>query len=185
MNFNQLKKHAFFKAVPWHDLRLMQPPFKPVISHDADTRYFDKVKDVDLAIDSPVEPDSAAEAAAAAAAAAAITNEKKDVDSERDMWSVESKPKGHSPPSPRNKKPSSFNNIDPKGVDGIATEGHGKAAVDGAMLSIKSEQNHFYGFTFERIPIEKQDLFADDADDEADADANAEDVSEQKYDGQQ
>ncbi|ETO15880.1 Kinase, AGC NDR [Reticulomyxa filosa] len=145
MNFNQLKKHAFFRNVPWHNLRTMRPPFKPVIDHDADIRYFDKVKDVELAIPDPQNSDS-------------------DPDMNEDE-----KGKHHlgiTEPARKNshkKKQSSFNNLDPKGVCGACLEELDKNAssppADGGLLNVKKDKNHFYGFTFERIPIDKKDIF--------------------------
>ena len=48
MSLYELKRHHFFRKVPWHDLTEMGPPFVPELANDADTRYFETVKDVDL-----------------------------------------------------------------------------------------------------------------------------------------
>jgi len=47
MNFKQLKRHKFFKNVPWHDLRTVPPPFVPRVNSAWDTRYFEDVKNVE------------------------------------------------------------------------------------------------------------------------------------------
>ncbi|ETO13010.1 Kinase, AGC NDR [Reticulomyxa filosa] len=160
MSFNQLKKHAFFRNVPWHNLRAMRPPFKPVIGHDADTRYFDKVKDVDLAIPSPVEEVEDEEDRR--------RDSGTDDDGDKDKHHL-----GISKPVARNshkKKQSSFNNLDPKGVCGTCLEELDKNSssppTEGGLLNVKKDKNHFYGFTFERIPLDKKDIFQGDDIDE-------------------
>jgi len=144
MNFSQLKKHAFFKNVPWHDLRTMRPPFKPVIEHEADTRYFDKVKDVDLAIPVPEEPeivdDHTAEEDANEQGARHVPLSNKTTKNTQ-----------------HKKKQSSFNNINTKDIE----KNPGSLGAENGLLSVKSDRNHFYGFTFERIPLEKKDIFQD------------------------
>lgn len=41
-DFDEVKKHAFFRPIDWNLLvnRQLEPPFKPQISSDMDTRYF-------------------------------------------------------------------------------------------------------------------------------------------------
>ena len=40
LSFHQLKRHSWFKRVPWHNLQAMKPPWIPRIDRDDDTRYF-------------------------------------------------------------------------------------------------------------------------------------------------
>eukprot|EP00485_Elphidium_margaritaceum_P007362 CAMPEP_0202687106 /NCGR_PEP_ID=MMETSP1385-20130828/2807_1 /ASSEMBLY_ACC=CAM_ASM_000861 /TAXON_ID=933848 /ORGANISM="Elphidium margaritaceum" /LENGTH=446 /DNA_ID=CAMNT_0049341829 /DNA_START=83 /DNA_END=1423 /DNA_ORIENTATION=- len=44
LSFHQLKRHSWFKRVPWHNLQAMKPPWVPRIDKDDDTRYFEEVK---------------------------------------------------------------------------------------------------------------------------------------------
>merc|ERR1711879_904038 len=41
LSFPQIQKHAFFKSVPWENLREQTPPFIPKLESTIDTRYFD------------------------------------------------------------------------------------------------------------------------------------------------
>ena len=38
----EIKKHPFFEDIDWDNIYKMKPSFIPEISHDWDTRYFDK-----------------------------------------------------------------------------------------------------------------------------------------------
>jgi len=44
LNYDKLKRHAWFKRVPWHNLQSMKPPWIPRTDRDDDTRYFEEVK---------------------------------------------------------------------------------------------------------------------------------------------
>merc|ERR1712228_415719 len=44
LNYHQLKRHSWFKRVPWHNLQAMKPPWIPRTERDDDTRYFEEVK---------------------------------------------------------------------------------------------------------------------------------------------
>jgi len=44
LSYHQLKRHGWFKRVPWHNLAAMKPPWTPRIDRDDDTRYFEEVK---------------------------------------------------------------------------------------------------------------------------------------------
>jgi len=50
LTFHQLKRHSWFKRVPWHNLHAMKPPWTPRIDADDDTRYFEEVKNADDAL---------------------------------------------------------------------------------------------------------------------------------------
>jgi len=50
LTFHQLKRHSWFKRVPWHNLQAMKPPWTPRIDRDDDTRYFEEVKNADDAL---------------------------------------------------------------------------------------------------------------------------------------
>jgi len=50
LSFHQLKRHSWFKRVPWHNLQAMKPPWIPRIDRDDDTRYFEEVKNADDAL---------------------------------------------------------------------------------------------------------------------------------------
>ena len=39
LSFHALKRHSWFKRVPWHNLQAMKPPWIPRIDRDDDTRY--------------------------------------------------------------------------------------------------------------------------------------------------
>ena len=43
-DFEEIKTHKFFSCINWKKLseRQMEPPFKPLVSSETDTRYFDK-----------------------------------------------------------------------------------------------------------------------------------------------
>jgi len=47
LSYHQLKRHGWFKRVPWHNLAAMKPPWIPRIDRDDDTRYFEEVKNAD------------------------------------------------------------------------------------------------------------------------------------------
>eukprot|EP01083_Nonionella_stella_P080590 221540_1 len=47
LSFHQLKRHGWFKRVPWHNLQAMKPPWIPRTDSDDDTRYFEDVKNAD------------------------------------------------------------------------------------------------------------------------------------------
>jgi len=47
LSYHQLKRHSWFKRVPWHNLAAMKPPWIPRIDRDDDTRYFEEVKNAD------------------------------------------------------------------------------------------------------------------------------------------
>ena len=140
MSFNHMKRHPFFKKVPWSNLRKMKPPFVPEMDHDADIKYFDTVKDVDLEIQVSDHLGTPR--------ATKMANSKK--------------------------RKSSFNNLDPRGVCAEAEDEAKKGIImmsagdDPNMLSAggggsnRASRNHFYGFTFERVPVERHDIFAPD-----------------------
>jgi len=44
LNYSKLKRHGWFKRVPWHNLQAMKPPWIPRTDRDDDTRYFEEVK---------------------------------------------------------------------------------------------------------------------------------------------
>jgi len=50
LTYHQLKRHSWFKRVPWHNLQAMKPPWTPRIDRDDDTRYFEEVKNADDAL---------------------------------------------------------------------------------------------------------------------------------------
>jgi len=45
LKFPKIKKHSFFKSVPWDDLFSMKPPFVPDLSDEADAQYFDEFEE--------------------------------------------------------------------------------------------------------------------------------------------
>lgn len=45
LKFPKIKKHSFFKSVPWEDLFSMKPPFVPDLSDEADAQYFDEFEE--------------------------------------------------------------------------------------------------------------------------------------------
>jgi len=45
LGYEQIKQHSFFKDLPWHDLRSMDPPFIPELADDVDTRNFDQFEE--------------------------------------------------------------------------------------------------------------------------------------------
>merc|ERR1719216_207095 len=47
LSYHQLKRHGWFKRVPWHNLAAMKPPWIPRTERDDDTRYFEEVKNAD------------------------------------------------------------------------------------------------------------------------------------------
>mmetsp|Transcript_45186 Transcript_45186/g.72189 ORF Transcript_45186/g.72189 Transcript_45186/m.72189 type:complete len:441 (+) Transcript_45186:60-1382(+) len=57
LTFHQLKRHGWFKRVPWHNLQAMKPPWIPRIDRDDDTRYFEEVKNADDALQKSKEHD--------------------------------------------------------------------------------------------------------------------------------
>ena len=40
----EIKQHPFFESIDWDDLsaQLVEPPFKPTVGSDLDTKYVDK-----------------------------------------------------------------------------------------------------------------------------------------------
>lgn len=43
LNFNNIKKHAFFQRIDWDNIRMTAPPFIPEIENEMDTRNFEEV----------------------------------------------------------------------------------------------------------------------------------------------
>jgi len=43
--YEQIKEHPFFSKVPWKNLRSMTPPFKPELTSEVETRYFDEFEE--------------------------------------------------------------------------------------------------------------------------------------------
>ncbi|ETO30972.1 hypothetical protein RFI_06147 [Reticulomyxa filosa] len=147
LNFNQLKKHVFFKNVPWHDLHLMHPPFKPNLSHDADTRYFEKVEHVGLNICSSPE-------------------ESLSEDLKEDNVLPQTLPQQADCDSSDGTLPSNhLANVKETVDDSISSNCDDVIGFANGNVRSKKEKNHFYGFTFERIPLDKIDIFQNDHED--------------------
>jgi serine/threonine protein kinase len=48
IGFEQIKRHPFFAGIDWNNIQSQQAPFRPKLSSEADTAYFDNFESIDM-----------------------------------------------------------------------------------------------------------------------------------------